>query len=238
MTRFPDVMFHEEVQCRCIFITLMICVFPLSSYASIGISKFDDDILQKVEEKFGNAAVTRLTDLTVLVKEKVRIDEGKKVKYVNDFFNQIPYYTDIVHWKMKDYWATPFEKMTTNGGDCEDYSIAKYFALRELGVDDKKLRIMYVKAINWSEPHMVLIYFPKPEDIPLVLDNINKQILPATKRKDLVPVYSFNADGIWLAKSRGTGKRVGESKRISLWTDLRNRMEDSLKLPARVEHDI
>lgn len=231
-------MLCEKEQCRWIFIILMMSIFPVPSLASITISKFEDDILLKVEEKFGKTAVTRLTDLTALVKDKAGIDEAEQVKYVNDFFNQIPYYTDIVHWKMKDYWATPFEKMTTNGGDCEDYSIAKYFALRELGVDDKKLRIMYVKAINWSEPHMVLIYFPKPEDIPLVLDNINKQILPATKRKDLVPVYSFNADGIWLAKSRGTGKRVGESKRISLWTDLRNRMEESLKLPARVEHDI
>lgn len=231
-------MLCEKARYRCIFIILMMSIFPVPSLASITISKFEDDILLKVEEKFGKTAVTRLTDLTALVKDKAEIDEAGQVKYVNDFFNQIPYYTDIVHWKMKDYWATPFEKMTTNGGDCEDYSIAKYFALRELGVDDKKLRIMYVKAINWSEPHMVLIYFPKPEDIPLVLDNINKQILPATKRKDLVPVYSFNADGIWLAKSRGTGKRVGESKRISLWTDLRNRMEDSLKLPARVEHDI
>ena len=231
-------MLCEKARYRCILIILMMSIFPVPSLASITISKFEDDILLKVEEKFGKTAVTRLTDLTALVKDKAEIDEAGQVKYVNDFFNQIPYYTDIVHWKIKDYWATPFEKMTTNGGDCEDYSIAKYFALRELGVDDKKLRIMYVKAINWSEPHMVLIYFPKPEDIPLVLDNINKQILPATKRKDLVPVYSFNADGIWLAKSRGTGKRVGESKRISLWTDLRNRMEDSLKLPARVEHDI
>jgi len=72
---------------------------------------------------------------------------------------------------------------------------------------------------------MVLTYYPKPGAVPLVLDNLNKRILPANRRTDLAPVYSFNGDGLWLAKSRGTGKRVGTSKRINLWQDLKARMK-------------
>ena len=208
---------------------LLLCLLlllPVSVLAEKGIFDFDAALLERVEKKYNKAAVKRLQDLTKLVKEKASGSEMDKVKYANDYFNSIPYYSDIVHWKKNDYWATPFEKITTFGGDCEDYAIGKYFALRELGVDQKKLRIMYVKAIEWNEAHMVLAYFPKENEIPLVLDNINKKLLPANKRKDLVPVYSFNVEGLWIAKAKGTGKKVGSSDRIKLWADLQNRMKD------------
>jgi predicted transglutaminase-like cysteine proteinase len=207
-------------------VACLICLIPVSAFAQKGIFDFDAALLERVEKKYDKAAVKRLQDLTALVKEKANGSELDKVKYANDFFNKIPYYTDIVHWKKKDYWATPFEKITTDGGDCEDYAIGKYFALRELGVDQKKLRIMYVKAIEWNEAHMVLAYFPEENEIPLVLDNINKKLLRANKRKDLVPVYSFNVEGLWIAKARGTGNKVGSSDRIKLWTDLQKRMKD------------
>jgi predicted transglutaminase-like cysteine proteinase len=199
-------------------------LIPASVLADKSITDFSDELLKRVEEKYGKDAVVRLQDLADLVKQQARGSEMDKVKYVNDFFNKITYYNDIDHWHKKDYWATPFEKLTTNGGDCEDYAIGKYFTLRELGVKDNKLRMMYVKAIKWNEAHMVLTYFPEQDEIPLVLDNINKTILPANQRKDLVPVYSFNGDGLWLAKERGTGKRVGDSSKIGLWSDLNNRI--------------
>ena len=210
-------------------VSLILCLFfllPVSGFAEQGLFDFDAALLERVEKKYNKAAVKRLNELTALVKDKAKGTELDRVKYANDFFNKVPYYTDIAHWKKKDYWATPLEKLATHGGDCEDYAIGKYFALRELGVDQKKLRIMYVKAIEWNEAHMVLAYFPKENEIPLVLDNINKKLLPAHKRKDLVPVYSFNAEGLWLAKARGTGKKVGSSSKIKLWADLQSRMKD------------
>ena len=42
-----------------------------------------------------------------------------------------------------------------------------------------------------------------------------------------MPVYSFNGDGLWLAKERGQGKRVGQSSRISLWRDLASRIKNN-----------
>jgi len=76
-----------------------------------------------------------------------------------------------------------------------------------------------------DQAHMVLTYYPEPGAVPLVLDNLNKRILTANTRTDLAPVYSFNGDGLWLAKSRGKGMRVGTSKRINLWQDLKARMK-------------
>lgn len=199
---------------------------PQSCPAATGIFEFRRELLNRVQEKYGDRAVLRLQNLSKMIQAHAGDTEMEKVTYTNNFFNQIPYDTDIVHWKKKDYWATPFEKLTTFGGDCEDYAIAKYFTLRELNIPDSKLHIMYVKAVTFNEAHMVLTYFPHINDIPLVLDNINPLILPANKRKDLIPVYSFNAENLWLAKSMGTGKRVGGSGKLKLWKNLQDRMNN------------
>ncbi len=121
------------------------------------------------------------------------------------------------------------EALGKGKADCEDYSIAKYFTLRELGVPDDKLRIMYVKALELNEAHMVLTYYPDPGAVPLVLDNLNRRILSASKRADLAPVYSFNGEGLWLAKNLGKGKRLGSSGRINRWEDLKERMAKEMK---------
>lgn len=143
---------------------------------------------------------------------------------INNFFNKIPYYTDKEHWGKSDYWATPVEMLGTNGGDCEDYVIAKYFSLRALGIPDSKLRMMFVTALQQNQAHMVLAYYPEPNAIPLILDNINPRILPASKRPDLRPVYSFNGEGLYKAKAQGRGTKLGNS-RHKMWDDLTSRIE-------------
>jgi predicted transglutaminase-like cysteine proteinase len=188
---------------------------------------FSEDLLTRVTDKYGADASKRLVLLGNLVDESSTLDEQGKIEAVNDFFNQIPYDSDIHHWKQKDYWATPIEKLATNGGDCEDYSIAKYYTLRELGIEEKKLRIMYVKALEWNEAHMVLAYYMKPSVPPLVLDNIKKELKPANERKDPVPVFSFNANGLYLAKAQGVGKRVGGPEKMKLWSNMMKRMDGS-----------
>ena len=148
-----------------------------------------------------------------------------KIKNVNDFFNEITYKTDQNHWNAKDYWATPLEFMGSGAGDCEDYAIAKYFSLIKLGVPDEKLRITYVsyqKANSkFEEAHMVLTYYHKVGVEPVVLDNINKTLQIASKRPDLKPVYSFNASGLWQAKTKGEA-RVGNNE-LKSWKDLMSR---------------
>ncbi|WP_269459990.1 transglutaminase-like cysteine peptidase [Vibrio rumoiensis] len=90
--------------------------------------------------------------------------------------------------------------LNAGGGDCEDFSIAKYYTLRELGVDDEKLRLIYVKSLTLNQFHMVVAYYETPSSMPLILDNIDGEIKPASQRSDLVPVYSFNATNLWITK--------------------------------------
>jgi hypothetical protein len=74
----------------------------------------------------------------------------------------------------------------------------------------------------------VLTYYKTPNAEPVVLDNLREDILPASERDDLVPVYSFNGEGLWLSKERGRGRRVGSASRLSLWTDLASRLKKGI----------
>ncbi|MDF1688777.1 MAG: transglutaminase-like cysteine peptidase [Cycloclasticus sp.] len=148
-----------------------------------------------------------------------------KLNSANEFVNEIEFVDDIYHWKKQDYWATPLQTLVTEAGDCEDLSIAKYFTLTAMGLDENKLRLTYVKALTINKAHMVVSYFAEPNSEPLVLDNLNKAILPASQRQDLLPVYSFNGEGLWLAKREEGGRYAGTSDRMGLWQGLLQSMD-------------
>jgi len=191
-----------------------------------------DGQIAKLAQQFGPVAKIRLTgwrDLLINPKHK-KLPEQEKLRLVNDFMNQTLFVDDIKHWGKEDYWATPTEFLSTNAGDCEDFSIAKYFTLRTLGVSDEKLRITYVKElVIYNQAHMVLAYFATPDADPLILDNIKPMILPASDRSDLLPVYSFNGSSLWLAKEQsGRAQQVGGSDRIGHWRDLQARMRAAM----------
>ncbi len=181
-------------------------------------------VKEKYVEKYGQRASKRLNLWLEIMEKDFSGDTDSLLYEVNRHINQIPYFTDLEHWGKSDYWATPIEMLGTNGGDCEDYVIAKYFTLRTLGIPDSKLRMMFVTALRVNQAHMVLAYYPEPNAIPLILDNINPRILPANKRRDLLPIYSFNGEGLWLAKAQGRGSQLGNS-RHKLWDDLTARIE-------------
>jgi len=204
---------------------LLILLCVLITFAAPAALDFSAGMLAKVRVKYGGDGVSRILKWQTFIESARSLTEKQKLKEVNDFFNQqIEFVDDADLWGMVDYWATPVELLAQGAGDCEDYSIAKYFTLRELGVPDKKMRITYVKAIELNQAHMVLTYFDTPRSIPVVLDNLIPAIKQATKRRDLLPVYSFNGSGLWLAKSRGSGKRVGGASRLQKWGGLKDRM--------------
>ncbi len=182
-------------------------------------------LLNKIEAKYNTAARQRVESWHTLIESSQHLTDHEKLERVNQFFNSnIMFVSDMAVWDQEDYWATPLEFLSKGVGDCEDYSIAKYFTLKKMGVDEQKLRITYVKAVELDQAHMVLTYFENKRAIPLVLDNLNPEIKPANLRKDLIPVYSFNGKGLWLAKARGDGRRVGNASQVSLWEDLATRM--------------
>jgi predicted transglutaminase-like cysteine proteinase len=186
----------------------------------------DSEMLDRAEKKYGTDARNRLLEWETLISEDKSESDIEKLEKVNRFFNQLEFVDDIDHWGEKDYWATPVEFLASHGGDCEDFSIAKYFTLQAMGVPEEKLNLTYVKALQYNVHHMVLTYFSTPGTEPLVLDNIVGIIKPASERTDLIPIYSFNGTGLWLAKQRGRGKLAGGSSRLQRWQDLLDRMHE------------
>jgi predicted transglutaminase-like cysteine proteinase len=187
-----------------------------------------DKLLARVETTYGVSARVRVDDWSKLLARTDLPDDMSKVEVVNRFFNKMRFIDDIKHWGVNDYWATPIEFLGSNGGDCEDFSIAKYFTLRYLGVPEEKLRMVYVKALKLNQAHMVVAYLPTPDAEPLILDNLVPTVRKASTRRDLKPVYSFNGDGLWLAKERGLGKTpAGKADKLSLWTQLQRRLQST-----------
>lgn len=203
--------------------TLTLLMVALAA-PSNGVIDITSQTLDEIAIKFGDRTKRKVEGWSQLIDSNKTEAIENQLYEINNFFNRVPYISDIKHWGKSDYWATPIEMLHTNGGDCEDYVIAKYFTLRAVGVPDSKLRMMFVTALRQNQAHMVLAYYPEPNAIPLILDNINPRILPANDRRDLRPVYSFNGEGLFKAKAQGRGTKLGNS-RHKMWDDLTSRIE-------------
>lgn len=205
------------------FITLVMLILTgVTAATGLGLT---DQILELVAKKYGRRAKAVIVNWQSIVDRNQHASELEKLEVINRFINKNRFVNDLTHWKKKDYWATPIEFLATRGGDCEDFAIAKYFSLIALDVPDSKLRLTYVKSLRLNQAHMVLTYYASSTAEPLVLDNLMDTIKPASRRKDLVPVYSFNGDGLWLAKTRGEGRRMGDAEDLNMWRDFLERMK-------------
>lgn len=207
-----------------LFCTLLLFIpFTVSCFLE---EHFSSDFYQEFTAVYGKDAEMRMHDWQTLLEENSKSDDWNNINNINTFINaNIGYEADLSLWGKEDYWASPVETIGRGRGDCEDYAIAKFFSLLALGVPEEKLRLMYVRQLDVNQPHMVLTYFENKSAIPLVLDNYNPRILPANKRPDLKPVYSFNGAGLWVTKAKGLGKKVENSRGVSAWTRLLQRIE-------------
>ena len=191
---------------------------------ALSVQAIDTDRIVRSAQKYGATGVANARALQQVMAGVAARDDVAKLKAVNDFYNQrLAYMEDIDNWGVQDYWASPLEALGKGAGDCEDYAIGKYFTLTSLGVPHSKLRMVYVRASIAGAPngyvaHMVLAYYPTPEAEPLVLDNLQPGIRPAGERPDLLPVFSFNAEGLWqgVGSIRASGDPL---TRLSKWRE-------------------
>jgi predicted transglutaminase-like cysteine proteinase len=121
-----------------------------------------------------------------------------QLREINLEMNDRRYVTDPVNWNLPDYWATPFQFLRKNG-DCEDYAISKYMALRDLGIAVDDMRIVVLNDLNLRIAHAVLAVYVNGE--PYILDNQISTVVPASSIHHYQPVYSINEAGWWLHRS-------------------------------------
>ena len=188
---------------------------------------------QSMQGRFGAAGVQRLDHWLAFMEGQAGRSEAGQLQAINDYWNQhVMGSEDSVIWGETEYWATPLETLGKRAADCEDFVIGKYFSLVRLGVPVEKLRFIYVRArvggmgSTQSIAHMVLGYYETPQSEPLVLDNLLGSMYPASQRQDLTPVFSFNAQGIYV-----TGAQPASVERISRWKGLIARMQQEGFVP-------
>lgn len=188
---------------------------------------WDADRMRAAAAALGPRADVGVRDLQSLLVRLQRDDDAARLDAVNGFFNrQVAFADDVQVWKQVDYWASPVETLSKGEGDCEDFAIAKYFALVALGVPVANLRLVYVRAMLAAsalvparpQAHMVLAYYADPSDDPMILDNLVPDIRRASRRPDLTPVFSFNSDGLW--QGAGSESAGDPQARISRWRDV------------------
>jgi predicted transglutaminase-like cysteine proteinase len=209
---------------RHLLLTALFAVASLLCLTAVAGLDFDQ-MQQTLSKRFGSAPNVRFAEWRKMLGDGTRGAESEKLRRVNNFFNQhMAFDDDYSVWGQSDYWATPLEMIGQGRGDCEDFAIAKYFSLLNLGVPVSKLRLVYVRAMlngldgPVQQAHMVLAYYATPNADPLVLDNLQTDIRPASQRTDLVPIFSFNSSGLW----QGTGNLSSKSN-LSRWQDLLTR---------------
>lgn len=210
------------------FVLLLILITSFLSGLLVAGYEFNQ-FSQLAKQRYGNDAFQRVSELNELLLQLANAPELEKLNKINIFFNQkIQYGRDIFIYNVEDYWATPLETIGRGAGDCEDFTIAKYVFLKFLKVPNEKLRLTYVKVdspLQGSQGHMVLSYYPTPNSEPLILDNFNSFLVPASKRDNLFPIFSFNDQGLWNGVSSQSAGSA--TNRLSKWRDLlvRNRQD-------------
>ena len=116
----------------------------------------------------------------------------RQLDQVNRYFNRIRYAEDSAIYGASDYWASPAEFVQRDFGDCEDYSIAKYTALRALGWSAESLLIVVLRDHKYSVDHAVLA--AKFEGKWHLLDNRAPHVLAPSEVPFYQPVYAVNED--------------------------------------------
>lgn len=127
------------------------------------------------------------------------LERKEQIRSVNATLNRQRYVTDMENWGIPDYWET-VRQFLARDGDCEDFAIAKYVALKSLGFPPSSMRIIIVQDLNLGVPHAVLSLDFNGQT--LILDNQIQEVLPDTAIVHYRPIYAINETAWWLYQPR------------------------------------
>ena len=221
--------FNQVINYKAIRLVTTFVLIILSLSSIYALSDDFERLSTLANQRYGQDAYKTVIELQGLTQRLQSASDLEKLTQINDFFNQkIQFVDDIEVWGISDYWATPLESIGHQAGDCEDFAIAKYVFLKKLNIDNNRLKLTYVRAqiqngdTRAFRAHMVLSYYQTPQSEPLILDNLTPEILPASSRKDLSPIFSFNDTGLWVGSS--DKPKAEAQSNLSRWRDVLSRI--------------
>lgn len=204
-------------------ILLVLFLFSKSFAYEFKLNQKDKNLIEKSTQK--SFILKRLAKYEEVKNKARNLDINNKLTQINLFINGSLAEFDNASMGIDDYWMTPKEFFIKGHGDCEDYVIAKYFTLLELGVKKENLYPAIVKVQGSASFHLVLLYVEDKNKSPLVLDNLSFKILPFSKRTDLTPKVAFNEiDSYTLTREKFLQKANVDWGKENKWEKLLNRV--------------
>ncbi|MEV9616515.1 transglutaminase-like cysteine peptidase [Aliarcobacter butzleri] len=204
-------------------ILLVLFLFSNSFAYEFKLNQKDKNLIERSTQK--SFILKRLAKYEEVKNKARNLDINNKLTQINLFINGSLAEFDNASMGIDDYWMTPKEFFIKGHGDCEDYVIAKYFTLLELGVKKENLYPAIVKVQGSASFHLVLLYVEDKNKSPLVLDNLSFKILPFSKRTDLTPKVAFNEiDSYTLTREKFLQKANVDWGKENKWEKLLNRV--------------
>ncbi len=132
-----------------------------------------------------------------LIEESRGLPERARIAQINRVINAtIRYTSDEEQFGLPDVWTAPLATLSSGRGDCEDYAIAKYVALRDAGFAAEDLRLLIVHDRNARQDHAVASV--RQGGQWLMLDNRHDILLEQKDARHFVPLFALDRDGVKL----------------------------------------
>ena len=128
--------------------------------------------------------------------DSARIREGRaRLGEINRAINlAIRPMSDLAQHGEIDVWSSPLATFASGSGDCEDYAIAKFAALRLAGVSPDDLRIVIMRDTIQSEDHAVAA--ARLEGHWLMLDNRRMAMVEDGQVRNYRPSFVIDQYGV------------------------------------------
>jgi predicted transglutaminase-like cysteine proteinase len=124
----------------------------------------------------------------------------EKLQNINGFFNRWESKSDLENYGVEEYWAIPEEFLDKSGGDCEDFAIIKYLALRYFGWPGQDLWLLLGRENKTGRHHAVLA--ARAGEKTFILDNLSRPaylLIPEKQyMQNFTPLYAMNELGVWM----------------------------------------
>jgi predicted transglutaminase-like cysteine proteinase len=144
----------------------------------------------------GSAACPLAAKRFLAILDRAQAQQGwARIAEINRAINlNIRPVDDITQYGVVDLWATPLMTFSSNAGDCEDYAIAKYVALQEVGIADDDLRLVVIHDRDTNVDHAVAAV--RYDGSWLILDNRTLDMRHDVDIAGFEPLFVIDREGV------------------------------------------
>jgi predicted transglutaminase-like cysteine proteinase len=159
--------------------------------------RLDDEMVQLAlceGDRDGCASAAALKFIDIVDAGKTR--EGRaRLGEINRAINlAIRPIDDLAQHGEIDVWSSPLATLARGGGDCEDYAIAKFTALRRAGLSPDDLRIVVLHDTIHGEDHAVAA--ARLDGRWLMLDNRRMAMILDSDVRNYRPTFVIGPQGV------------------------------------------